>query len=206
MDPKIPRRHRLAISNPTPHNIPEEYLSLYARSFHKAAKSLAESVLLDANPRDYIDACPIVVMYRDAVELYLKAIVLGEGRNFLATKPDPVSVYKTHSASWLAQFVCQIVTALKWENEFKFEGIENLADFKATVDEVNSVAPGSYAFRLPGETEAKGALDVRGFASRMDALLGLLDSTADGLAAEWDLRAAAIEDEWRGGGFDPTIQ
>jgi hypothetical protein len=39
----------------------------------------------------------------------------------------------------------------------------------------------------------------------MDALLTLLYSTADGLAAEWDLRAAGIEDEWRGGDFEPTI-
>ena len=40
----------------------------------------------------------------------------------------------------------------------------------------------------------------------MDALLALLDSTAGALAAEWDLRAAANENEWRGGGFKPTIQ
>jgi hypothetical protein len=40
----------------------------------------------------------------------------------------------------------------------------------------------------------------------MDALVELLDSTAGALAAESDLRAAAIEDERHGGGFEPTIQ
>ena len=42
----------------------------------------------------------------------------------------------------------------------------------------------------------------------MDALLELLDSTADALAAEWDMRseAAAIESGWNDGGSKPTIQ
>lgn len=42
----------------------------------------------------------------------------------------------------------------------------------------------------------------------MDALLELLDSTADALAAEWDMRseAAAIEADWNGGGFEPPVQ
>jgi len=31
---------------------------------------------------------PVVFTYRHALELLLKAIVLGEGGNFLATKPD----------------------------------------------------------------------------------------------------------------------
>jgi hypothetical protein len=51
-------------------------------------------------------------------------------------------------------------------------------------------------------------LTIREFARRMDALLELLDSTADALAAEWDLRSdgAGIDADWNGGGFEPTIQ
>ena len=42
----------------------------------------------------------------------------------------------------------------------------------------------------------------------MDGLLELLDSTADALAAEWDLRsdATAMGVEANGSGFEPTIQ
>jgi len=41
----------------------------------------------------------------------------------------------------------------------------------------------------------------------MDSLLGLLDSTADALAAEWDLRSGAVPElEPDDGGFGPTIQ
>jgi hypothetical protein len=86
------------------------------------------------------------------------------------TKPDPISVGKTHSVSWLAQFVCRIVTALEWEREFRCEGVESLADFKTVVENVNSVDPGSYLFRSPVDGNEQG---VREFAQKMDALLDL---------------------------------
>ncbi|MBI4877213.1 MAG: hypothetical protein HY822_21475 [Acidobacteria bacterium] len=197
-------------------NVPERDLWLYARSFHTAAKKLAGALELEADSglMSDFDPCPVVLMYRHAVELHLKSLVLGEGGNFLATKPDHLSVCKTHSVSWLAQFVCQIVIALKWENEFRCEGVGNLADFKAIIEEINSVDPG-YAFRCPGRTEGPGsvpgqlAFSVREFARRMDAILELLDSTADALAATWDRMAGAPApkaDVHAGNDFEPTIQ
>jgi hypothetical protein len=90
---------RLTVSDPRSHNtvlnrrnIPAGDLFLYARSYHKAAKALAGSLQLDINPFAEFDICPVVFMYRHAVELHLKAIVLGEGGNFLATKPDTLSM------------------------------------------------------------------------------------------------------------------
>jgi hypothetical protein len=165
-------------------NIPEQDLWLFARSSHAAAKNLAEAADLHSGPFTPLAACPVVFMYRHALELYLKAIVLAEGGNFLKTRPDRISIGKTHSVSWLAQFVCQIVTALGWQEEFKCQGIENLDDFKAIIESVNEVDPGQYVFRFPGEPEAQASFNVRKFARRMDALLELLDSTADALAAE----------------------
>jgi hypothetical protein len=192
---------------PNRRNVPPQDLFLYARSFHMAAKKLADALEVDSGPVTEFAACPVVFMYRHALELHLKAIVLGEGGNFLDTKPDRISIGKTHSVSWLAQFVCQIVTALTWESEFRCVGIESLEDFKAVVEEVNSVDPGQYVFRLPVEAEAKGSSDVRGFARKMDALLELLDSTADALAAEWDMRSgvAALEADWQDGDINPII-
>jgi len=189
---------------PAIRHTPPKDLFLYARAFHKAAKTLAASFQPDSVTD--LDASPVVFMYRQAVELHLKAIVLGEGGNFLATKPYHISVSKTHSVSWLAQFVCQIVTALKWEREFKCEGIENMWDFKAIIEKLNAVDPGSYSFRCPVDPKAESA--VREFGRKMDAVIGLLDSTADALAAEWDMRSdgVAIEGGWNGGGFEPTIQ
>jgi hypothetical protein len=162
-------------------------LGLYARSFHMAAKKLAEAVEPVPNLLTEFNVCPVVFMYRHALELHLKALVLGEGGNFLATRPDHLSIMKTHSVSWLSQFVCQIITALKWEAEFKCEGVHTIAEFKAAVEELNAVDPGSFVLRLPISTEGDVLLNVRHFAHQMDALLNLLDATADALAATWDM-------------------
>jgi hypothetical protein len=179
--------------------VPVDDLGSYARSFHEAAKALAGSLRGGDRVSD-VDFSPVVFMYRHALELHLKAIVLGGGSGFLASKPDSLSVHKTHSVSWLAQFVCQIVSALKWEPEFRCVGVENLDDFKAVIESVNSIDPGSYSFRPPN-------VAVSEFARKMEALLDLLDATADGLAAEWDLRSGAVpEFEPDDSGFGPTIQ
>lgn len=92
---------RLVVSDPKPQNavlnwrnVLDRDLWLHARSFHKAAKALAGALEPDANPRTEFDVSPVVFMYRHAVELHLRAMVLGEGGNFLATKPDALSVHK----------------------------------------------------------------------------------------------------------------
>ncbi len=100
------------------HNVPEEEFFLYARAFRAAAKKMALAVELAPGPSTKFAACPVVFMYRHALELHLKALILGDGSNFLVTKPDRLSVYKTKSVSWLSQFVCQIVTTLNWEKDF----------------------------------------------------------------------------------------
>jgi hypothetical protein len=194
--PKKTRRSRLLASDVgqqnsvlNRRNVPPQDLFLYARSFHTTAKKLAGTFQLNSGPITEFEISPVVFMYRHAVELHLKALVLGEGGNFLATNPDTLSVNKTHSVSWLAQFVCPIITALKWENEFRCEGVESLADFKTLTEEVNSVDPGSYIFRSPVSANEQS---VRAFARKMDAVLELLDATADALAAEWDMRSEAL--------------
>jgi len=218
---KKPTR-RLVMSNPEQntciqdwHNVPEEEFFLYARAFRAAAKTMALAVELVPGPITKFAACPVVFMYRHALELHLKALILGDGSNFLATKPDRMSVSKTHSVSWLAQFVCQIVTTLNWQKEFRCEGIETLAEFKAFVEDVNSVDPGPCSFRYPASAEAQDSVEndstfnVREFARRMDALLQLLDSTADALAATWDMQSEAVALDaalYAGKDIEPTIQ
>ena len=56
-----------------------------------------------------------------SIELHLKTLV-DEGSNFLKEGTDPLSLAKTHSLRWLAQIVCQIIKAVRWENEFKCDG------------------------------------------------------------------------------------
>ena len=161
-----------------------EDLYFLAQSCHKAAKKLTGSLQLGLNPLGDFDAYPVLIMYRHAVELFMKAMILGEGGNFLERKPDEISVSKSRSVSWLAQFVMQIVTALGCEEEFRCAGVQNLADFKRLVGEVNEIDAMNLTF-VPGRNPMTHLPDLF---RRLDALLDLLDSTADALAAEWDLR------------------
>lgn len=188
-------------------NLPDHDYFLYARSYAVAAKKLARTLDLNPGPIPEFDISPVLSMYRHAIELHLKVIVLGDGGNFLATRPDELTVHKTRSLSWLAQFVVQIVTRLKWEEEFKIEGIESLADFKAVIEEANAIDPAFDAFRCPADPGGPEMLKstVLEFVRRLGTLVELLERTADGLAAEWDLRSEAIPDsDWPGG--KPTIQ
>ena len=189
-------------------------LHQYARSLQNAAKSLVAKLELDRSIRADWDACPIVLLYRQSLELNLKMLV-GEGSNFLPSPTDPISVFKTTSLRWLAQIVCQVIRAVKWESEFKCEGVSSLAEFSAVVNEVESFDPVARAVRSARTKDPDSVsdyyrtFDIVEFAKKLDALLGLLDSTADALAAEWDRRAeaAAAFSELDGcGDFKPTIQ
>ena len=164
------------------HNGADVEIRLYVQSLRKAARSLVEKLEGEQNTQTEWDTCPVVLLYRQALELHLKTLV-GEGSNFLKSRTDPISLYQTHSLRWLAQIVCQIIKAVRWERNFTCDGISNLAQFSALVNVVESLDPVTRAV-LP--SRAGGAFNFVPFARRMDALLDLLDVTADALAAMWD--------------------
>lgn len=185
-------------------------IHLYARSLHKAAKTLIATLDLKPNPKTAWDACPVILLYRQSIELHLKALV-DEGGNFLPSPTDPLTLAKTHSLRWLAQIVCQIIKAVKWDNEFKCEGVASLADFSALVNELEALDPVEVAIH-PGSRRPDGWVprplephNVVQFAKKLDALIDLLIATADGLAANWE-KASDEETFGDGDDFTPTIQ
>jgi hypothetical protein len=182
----------------------------YARSLQNAAKVLVGKLDLDRSARNDWDACPVVLLYRQALETNLKMLV-GEGSKFLPSPTDHITLFKAHSLRWLAQIVCQIIRKIGWESEFKCEGASSLVEFTALVYEVECCDPVSRGVRhsRTGDPQSVSQYfqtsDILQFAKRLDALLDLLGSTTDALAAEWDQRAAALA-EFDGGDFKPTIQ
>jgi hypothetical protein len=173
------------------HNGGDIEIHLYARSLRKAAKTLVATLDLEPNPKTAWDACPVILLYMQAVELHLKALV-GEGSNFLKERADPLTLYRTHSLRWLAQIVCQIIRAVKWESDFKCEGVASLADFSAVVSELEALDPVSCAVHSGSRGRDRSVPhqlqppNVVPFAKKLDGLLDLLDVTADALAATWD--------------------
>src|SRR5271169_5000232 len=122
------------------HNGGDIEIHLYARSLHNAAKKLVATLNLEPTHKTAWDASPVVLLYRQALELHLKSLV-GEGSNFLKSPTDPISLYTTHSLPWLAQKVCQIIKAVRWEKKFKTDGAGSLSDFSALVGELEELDP-----------------------------------------------------------------
>jgi hypothetical protein len=89
-------------------------IDLYAGSLQRAPKLLIEKLDPRENAKTAWDFGPIILLYSQAIELHLKALV-GEGANFLNPPTDPITLYKTHSLRWLAQIVCQIIKTVQWE-------------------------------------------------------------------------------------------
>jgi len=195
------------------HNGGDIEIMMYARSLHRTALRLVASLDLQPNAKGAWDACPIILLYRQSVELHLKALV-DEGGGFLKERTDSVTLGKTHSLRWLAQILCRIIKAVKWENEFKCEGVASIADFSAVVGELEALDPVAVAMR-PGNRRPDGWVpnqllppNVVQFAKMLDGLLNLLESTADALAATGDMQRDGIsaDELLAGDDFGPTIQ
>jgi hypothetical protein len=170
------------------HNGADVEIHFYARSLQTAAKALVEKLELDWKPGNDWDGCPIILLYRQALELHMKAVI-GEGDNFLASPIDHITLYKTHSFRWLAQIVCQIIKGVRWESEFRCEGVSTLAEFRALVDQLEAREPVSCSVHAekrvrPGVIPAQlQRSEVTELFPKLDALIDLLTATADGLAA-----------------------
>jgi hypothetical protein len=203
---KAKAKARARGTDETWHNGADVEIHLYARSLQKAAKALVKQLGFDAKPGNDWDVCPIISLYRQALEIHVKAVV-GEGSNFLASPTDHITPYKTHSLRWLAQIVCQIIKAVRWENEFSCEGVSTLAEFSALVNQLEALEPVSCAVHAdkrgrPGVIPAQlQRSEVAELFPKLDALIDLLAATADGLAATWDQKVVAETDIE----FNPTI-
>jgi hypothetical protein len=189
------------------HNGGDIEISMYARSLHEAARSLIASLALQPNTNTAWDACPVVLLYRQAIELHLKTLV-DEGGDFLKERTDSISLLKTHSLRWLAQIVGQIIKVLKWENEFKCDGVPGLTEFSTLISEREELDPVAVAVR-PGNRRSDGWVpnqllppNVVQFGKKLDGLIALLEATADALSGTADQNAELLAPRT----FPPTIQ
>jgi hypothetical protein len=122
---------------------------------------------------------------------------------------DPLTLYKTHSLRWLAQIVGQIIKTVRWENEFKCEGVASLTEFSALMNELEALDPVAVQSRnrrpdgwVPDQLLPPNVVRL---AKKLDALIDLLDATADALAATWE-NVSGEETLQAGDDFTPTIQ
>jgi hypothetical protein len=130
----------------------------YADAFHRAAATLVEHVDLDRAAQADWDACPIIFLYRHALELIMKAIILGEGAKFLKPRPSDKPVPVTHSLPALLADVIRIVEQAGGPDQFVGGGSMSFKDNCLFVAELDELDPGSFAFRYPVKKDGDGSV------------------------------------------------
>lgn len=175
--------------------------SLYARAFHQAGQVLAEK-MFDKAGYNGLEACPIVFLYRHALELYLKAIALV-GIKIMQLKneealPNSERLLRTHRLLPLLPLVRRTFDLVGWVWELEIDELRTFEEVERLLQEVEAVDPGSFTFRYPVDTAGQPSvphhfmLHVPTFCQRMDALLDALEAAMMGLEVTWDRMLEAV--------------
>jgi hypothetical protein len=122
-------------------------------------------------------AYPVVFLYRHALELYMKAVLLV-GSPMLSIKGqrevDRQQLLKTHNLDVLRQDLERIFAAYGWEWDLGSPHFRTVDDFRAVVGEFHTVDAGSYAFRYPLDTKGSASLE-EGFQFNLFEFCKILD-------------------------------
>jgi hypothetical protein len=185
-------------------------LTAFALGYRKAGHTLAANMAKARGYADY-DGYPILFLYRHALELYLKAIVYRGAmlvRLISQEVVDTDRLFERHDLARLLPAIEAIFRQMNWE--FNGAGFASFDEFASFVEYLDSIDPGSYAFRYPINRTGQAQLprhftvNVLEFAHVMDGLLGLLDEAATGIDEDWQAEAEAryelrqLAAEWRG--------
>lgn len=178
---------------------PKSEYGLYAGAFHDAGKLLVSKL---AASRGYSDlqACPIVFLYRHALELYMKAVIItGNNISWLSGKKPLIETenLNSHKLSQLVPAIKAIFSAVDWDWDLDIEGVSDDREFQRFLEDFEKTDPGSFSFRYPTTTKGDAALpehflfNAIEFARKLDPILDLLDGADLGLKEIWDTAAEA---------------
>jgi hypothetical protein len=164
------------------HHAPEKEFHLYGQAFWNAGKALLQNERLDRLPIASFDASPIVYLYRHALELFLKEILIGRGGELISPSPSPETVLnKNHSLTQLLPDIRRIFVACGWDKTFGSKTTVTFDDLTAIVEEFERAGPPS-AFSYPVNKHLTAQLNshftfsVRRFASTMNEVLDMLNN------------------------------
>ncbi len=181
----------------------------YAGAFHAAGRVLFEQMFAKAGYND-LEGCPIIFLYRHALELYLKAIVLHgdaimqiNGETLLTNR----SLLQKHNLLPLLPLLKQTFDAVGCTWELDIEGLHTFEEVEELLRDFEAVDIGSYTFRYPVDTKGNPSVPhhfmvhLPTFCNRMDALLESLEAAVMGLEVTGDrmLEAAYYAQEGREG-------
>jgi hypothetical protein len=181
---------------------PESEFGFYTRPFHEGARVLARRALQRPGFRD-LDALPILFLYRHALELSLKAIIL-EGNRRMDLHGDGLSqadlwkVLSGHRLTPLLLHVRRVFKFVGWKWAWNDPQISTFADVQRVLRDLEKIDPSSFAFRYPTNKRGQGsvprhfAFSLRSFISVIDPLAEAFDTAVFGLSAEYGLASEAM--------------
>ncbi len=149
------------------HGTSERDFTEFAEAFHVVAKESVAALRkkqqfgLDGNPREDFLAYPIVFLYRHALELYMKAVLLV-GAPMLSIKGrqevNRETLLNTHSLDVLARELERVFEVYGWEWDFDTPHFHTLENFRAVIAELHDIDARSVAFRYPLDTKGSPLL------------------------------------------------
>ena len=162
---------------------PKGEFEVYARAYHEAGQHVVHRLAGRRGYRDP-DACPIVFLYRHALELYLKSFVYWGNRLLRMNKKTIVmkqqELFRTHSLRKLAAAAKPTFRMSGSLGKWPDATFKSFKHFERLVNDLDKIDPGSYSFRYPINSKGAASLpghfcfNVRAFAEKLDVLLNLL--------------------------------
>lgn len=171
----------------------------YAASFQRAGLALAQRLADSHGYRD-IDAGPIVYLYRQALELYMKGVI-ASGRRLLDLSAEPLPINPRalfrHRLTPLVPAIAAIIRVAGWEWRPEVPPFASEADLRIYLESLETIDPTSFSFRYPMKTDGTASLphhfrfNVLEFVEKITPLLELLDAALTGLDELFQGRAEA---------------
>jgi hypothetical protein len=176
------------------HGQPQWEFGSFGKVYHQAAKQALARLRRRKNVEGS-EACPVIFLYRHAVELYLKSIVsVGRTVFHLAGPPPPQlngDLYNTHRLDHLLATVTTIVKPLGIRPETPVVGTFVYRDVKKIIGELSTMDERSYVFRYPIDTQGATSiprgttLDISRFGVLFNAVLSFLAQCNAFLESRW---------------------
>lgn len=163
-------------------------LQPYARAYHKAGRRLIECFGQAFQDDGFLneDAHPIVSLYRHALELYLKTVIVKGGTlRWLRGGPKPIKqMLSSHDLEKLLTSLKEIFGLIDCSSIWSAPTFQSFVDIERVVQSVNRVPHD--AFRYPiGHSVSKELLpdgirfSLSIFSEKLDGLLDLLEAAAN---------------------------
>lgn len=192
----------------------KDEIRFVAAAYHQVAREAIAALRgnscfgTDGIPIEDFRAYPIVFLYRHALELHMKAVILAGAPMLMVRSMKPTDerrILSTHRLEDLLPEVEQVFTAYEWKWDFGNSYCRSVEDFRTMINEIHTIDVGSYAFRYPIKKDGTASLpshfrfDLFEFCGVLDKILPALEGAAIGAGDEFearsDLMAEAVDYE-----------